>query len=514
MRPSDPSWSERRRGVESAHVDADVERRVPGGPDRRAPGARGEPETCSGTSRRRRAASCARPRSPAPAVPSCGTSGSAGSPATRRSARTASGIQQERHHRRRDPGQPPVRRRPRLDGPRRAARRPTEFRDFLVHFYEIGAQTILDHDGLVDKLVGDEVIGLFFGGVTGPHHAAAAIAAAVDARGTAGRPNATPVGPIPLGAAVHTGMAYVGPTGPDRRGRRLHGARRRGQHHRPAGVRGRGRRAVLVSRRRGGGRRRHPARTRSAGRSMSAGARRRSTWSCMPHRPADRSSLRSGSVPSTTDVRLRRSSWTTSRHRPLTSWPMRSLTPTGGSRRVRGARGWRRFRRARRRGASRSRRPPRPGSAPRAALARRPDRGRPPRRRRSPRRRPRRPAGPSSGRGATQPRTGPSRRRGLAGDEAGRLPGAIGRSDPSRAPRARASRRRSRSPPRRCAGRPASRRRVIGSMRMSTRQNDAARRRSLGRRSTPAGGPGSSVRGESDRVGSTTWPRPGRRSPT
>ena len=43
---------------------------------------------------------------------------------------------------------------------------PTEFRAFLGHFYEIGSKAILAHDGLVDKLVGDEMIGLFFGGVS------------------------------------------------------------------------------------------------------------------------------------------------------------------------------------------------------------------------------------------------------------------------------------------------------------------------------------------------------------
>ena len=91
---------------------------------------------------------------------------------------------------------------------------PTAFRDFLVRFYGIASETILDHDGLVDKLVGDEVIGLFFGGVTGPRHAAAAVAAASELVARCSRPDATPMGPIPLGAAVHTGVAVVGPTGP------------------------------------------------------------------------------------------------------------------------------------------------------------------------------------------------------------------------------------------------------------------------------------------------------------
>ena len=92
--------------------------------------------------------------------------------------------------------------------------RPAEFRAYLDHFYRIGSEVILTHDGIVDKLVGDEVIGLFFGGVTGPRHAAAGIAAAEEMMRRAGRPDATPMGSIPLGAGVHTGEAYVGTTGP------------------------------------------------------------------------------------------------------------------------------------------------------------------------------------------------------------------------------------------------------------------------------------------------------------
>jgi adenylate cyclase len=91
---------------------------------------------------------------------------------------------------------------------------PTEFHDYLEQFYRLGSKAILDHDGLVDKLVGDEIIGLFFGGVSGPHHARAGLAAAIDLVGRAGRSDATTQGPIAVGAALHTGEAYVGPTGP------------------------------------------------------------------------------------------------------------------------------------------------------------------------------------------------------------------------------------------------------------------------------------------------------------
>ena len=93
--------------------------------------------------------------------------------------------------------------------------RPADFRAYLDHFYRAGSEAILRHDGLVDKLVGDEVIGLFFGGVTGPWHQRPAIQAAVDLLEAVGRPDATPMGPIPVGAAVHTGEAYVGTTGPE-----------------------------------------------------------------------------------------------------------------------------------------------------------------------------------------------------------------------------------------------------------------------------------------------------------
>lgn len=91
---------------------------------------------------------------------------------------------------------------------------PSEFRMYLDRFYRIGSEVILNHDGLVDKLVGDEVIGLFFGGVSGPRHAAAAVDAAIDLIKRTRAADASPRGPIPIGAGVHTGDAYVGTTGP------------------------------------------------------------------------------------------------------------------------------------------------------------------------------------------------------------------------------------------------------------------------------------------------------------
>lgn len=91
---------------------------------------------------------------------------------------------------------------------------PTEFHAFLDQFYRAATKAITDHDGIVDKLVGDEVIGLFFGGVSGPEHTSAAVKAAIDLATRVSRPDATPMGAIPVGTAVHTGEAFVGTTGP------------------------------------------------------------------------------------------------------------------------------------------------------------------------------------------------------------------------------------------------------------------------------------------------------------
>jgi adenylate cyclase len=90
---------------------------------------------------------------------------------------------------------------------------PTEFRAFLDHFYRLASDAILDNDGMVDKFVGDEAIGLFFPGISGAQHTASAIRAARALLDAVGRPDASPSGPIPVGAAVHTGRAFVGSTG-------------------------------------------------------------------------------------------------------------------------------------------------------------------------------------------------------------------------------------------------------------------------------------------------------------
>jgi adenylate cyclase len=91
--------------------------------------------------------------------------------------------------------------------------RPAEFSALLHEFYKIAAEAITAYDGIVDKFVGDEAIGLFVGGYAGAEHAAKAIAAGRQLVDAVGRQDASSAGPIPVGAGVHTGIAFVGTVG-------------------------------------------------------------------------------------------------------------------------------------------------------------------------------------------------------------------------------------------------------------------------------------------------------------
>ena len=86
------------------------------------------------------------------------------------------------------------------------------FANLLNRFYATATGVLLRHDAIVDKLVGDEVVGLFIPGIAGPHYRGRAVEAAVDLLRTTG--HGSPEGPwLPLGAAVNAGVAYVGNVG-------------------------------------------------------------------------------------------------------------------------------------------------------------------------------------------------------------------------------------------------------------------------------------------------------------
>src|SRR4051794_34730397 len=64
---------------------------------------------------------------------------------------------------------------------------------------------MMARDGLVDKLIGDEVMGLFIPGLAGPDYRRNAALAAIDL--------ATAVDDVPVGVAANAGIAFVGNVG-------------------------------------------------------------------------------------------------------------------------------------------------------------------------------------------------------------------------------------------------------------------------------------------------------------
>jgi adenylate cyclase len=85
----------------------------------------------------------------------------------------------------------------------------SDFRHLMSRFYEAATDVLIENDALIDKFVGDQAIGLFVPGIAGPEHPRRAIdAARTLLERTGHRSGEVPW--IPLGAAVHTGTAYVG----------------------------------------------------------------------------------------------------------------------------------------------------------------------------------------------------------------------------------------------------------------------------------------------------------------
>lgn len=81
----------------------------------------------------------------------------------------------------------------------------TEFARRLNQFYASATDVLIHHDGLVDKLIGDEVMALFISGIAGPDYRRKTALAALDL--------AVAVGELPVGVAAVAGVAFVGNVG-------------------------------------------------------------------------------------------------------------------------------------------------------------------------------------------------------------------------------------------------------------------------------------------------------------
>jgi adenylate cyclase len=87
-----------------------------------------------------------------------------------------------------------------------------EFSRLINRFYTVATHILVQTDALVDRLMGDEAVGLFIPGFAGPEHPRRAIEAAQELLIQTGHRD--PKGPwLPVGIGVHTGRAFVGVVG-------------------------------------------------------------------------------------------------------------------------------------------------------------------------------------------------------------------------------------------------------------------------------------------------------------
>lgn len=87
-----------------------------------------------------------------------------------------------------------------------------DFAALLNRFYAAATQTLLRHNAVIDKLIGDEVMAFFVRGISGEQYRRLAVDAGLELLRSVGY--GTDDGPwLEVGAAVNAGVAYVGNVG-------------------------------------------------------------------------------------------------------------------------------------------------------------------------------------------------------------------------------------------------------------------------------------------------------------
>jgi adenylate cyclase len=87
-----------------------------------------------------------------------------------------------------------------------------DFSRLMNRFYRESSDVLVEHDAIIEKFVGDEIVGLFVPFLAGRDHAGQAVEAARALFRVCGY--GSPDGPwVPIGAGVHTGTAFVGMVG-------------------------------------------------------------------------------------------------------------------------------------------------------------------------------------------------------------------------------------------------------------------------------------------------------------
>lgn len=89
---------------------------------------------------------------------------------------------------------------------------PAAFHELMERFYRVASRTVFQHDGAIDKFVGDELVAMFYPALSGDHHVAKAVAAAQGLLRATG--HGEPDGPwAPVGAGIDTGRVWFGAVG-------------------------------------------------------------------------------------------------------------------------------------------------------------------------------------------------------------------------------------------------------------------------------------------------------------
>jgi adenylate cyclase len=96
--------------------------------------------------------------------------------------------------------------------PLAASMSPMAYSQLISRFFEVANQVFIRSDALLNRLVGDQVIGLYVPGFAGSNHRDKAIHAAQKLLRETG--HESPDGPwLPIGVGVHTGVAFLGSVG-------------------------------------------------------------------------------------------------------------------------------------------------------------------------------------------------------------------------------------------------------------------------------------------------------------
>jgi adenylate cyclase len=96
--------------------------------------------------------------------------------------------------------------------PLAASMSPMAYSKLISRFFGVANEVFIGSDALLNRLVGDQVIGLYVPGFAGPDHRGKAIRAAQRLLHETGHDSSE--GPwLPIGVGVHTGVAFLGSVG-------------------------------------------------------------------------------------------------------------------------------------------------------------------------------------------------------------------------------------------------------------------------------------------------------------